>query len=115
MKNPKRRLKEKASRKVRNKAHGKSRSKPGRELPGRPLPTGPFPVTFIVAMALLFLATSYCVAGVQKTTLGYEFTYEDPGAASVSLAGSFNNWSATANPMARVAWTITGGRQLGSR
>jgi len=101
MKNPKRRLKERASRKVRNKPHGKSRIKPGRELPGRPLPAGPFPVTFILALSLLLVIASNCTAGVQKTTLGYEFSYEDAGAASVSLAGSFNNWSTTANPMAR--------------
>ena len=37
------------------------------------------------------------------------FTYADPKARKVCLAGEFNNWSANANPMARLAggvWTV---------
>jgi 1,4-alpha-glucan branching enzyme len=38
------------------------------------------------------------------------FSYADPGANSVSVAGEFNNWNTTANPMQKDAfgiWTVT--------
>jgi 1,4-alpha-glucan branching enzyme len=41
---------------------------------------------------------------------GAVFTYADPAAKSVSLAGEFNDWSATANPMQKDpsgVWTAT--------
>jgi len=36
-----------------------------------------------------------------KTPKGWRFTYADPGAASVHLAGSFNDWSTSATPLAK--------------
>ena len=35
------------------------------------------------------------------TPRGCRFTYADPGAQSVHVAGSFNEWSTSANPMVR--------------
>ena len=54
----------------------------------------------LFAIALLALAAgSY--GGTAKAPGGIEFTYYDPSAYSVSLAGSFNNWDARANPMTK--------------
>lgn len=38
-------------------------------------------------------------AGFSSVDAGIEFTYSDPYAASVSLAGAFNNWDVNGNPM----------------
>ncbi len=38
-------------------------------------------------------------AGFSKVDAGIEFTYSDPYAASVSLAGAFNDWNLNADPM----------------
>jgi hypothetical protein len=40
-------------------------------------------------------------AAVEKTEGGMKFSYFDPDAAAVSLAGSFNGWSTTATPMTK--------------
>ncbi len=40
----------------------------------------------------------------------YTFTYQNPSAASVNLAGSFNNWNNTSTSMQKVdkrTWTLT--------
>ncbi|MGQ9604141.1 MAG: glycogen-binding domain-containing protein [bacterium] len=44
---------------------------------------------------------SLALAGVTKVPGGVEFTYFDPSAYSVSLAGTFNDWDTRANPMTR--------------
>ncbi|MCX5801614.1 MAG: glycogen-binding domain-containing protein [Candidatus Eisenbacteria bacterium] len=105
MKKRTRRSREKANKrsgKTRGKKpHRKSGMRSGGELPGSPMPGGPFPVGFLLALVIVLAVVPYCTAAVQKTALGYEFTYEDPGAASVSVAGGFNNWSTTTNPMTK--------------
>jgi hypothetical protein len=49
------------------------------------------------AVALLVAAPLY--AGIAKVDGGIEFTYDDPSAGSVHLAGSFNNWNMNAQPL----------------
>jgi 1,4-alpha-glucan branching enzyme len=44
------------------------------------------------------------------TTTGTPFTYADPAAKAVFIAGQFNNWSPTANPLKKNEtgiWTVT--------
>jgi len=51
-------------------------------------------------LTLLFvLAASPATAGLETTEAGIQFTYVDPGAGSVALAGDFNAWSTDATPM----------------
>ena len=40
-------------------------------------------------------------AAPEKTPAGIRFTFTDPNAGSVSVAGAFNGWNATANPMVK--------------
>ncbi len=56
---------------------------------------------FLAALALLFLAAGAAPvrADVQSTAQGIRFSYKDPYAGQVALAGDFNAWSNTANPM----------------
>ncbi|UCF77788.1 MAG: glycogen-binding domain-containing protein [Candidatus Eiseniibacteriota bacterium] len=64
----------------------------------------------ISILALVFLVASDCAAAVRRTESGYEFTYEDPGAAAVNLVGSFNGWNQNATPMTRDesgVWRVT--------
>jgi len=110
MKKHKQRSREKLGKKSNKKPHRKPGIKATGDLPGSRMPGGPFPVGFLLAFAILSLAACHSMAGVQKVALGYEFTYEDPGAASVSVAGGFNNWSATANAMTKDdkgVWRVT--------
>ena len=59
-------------------------------------------VTFLLATATaLVLGTAPALSGVRAVEDGVEFTYEDPYAASVSLAGDFNNWSMDSTPLKR--------------
>lgn len=51
--------------------------------------------------ALGLLIFGVCFGGVGKAPDGVEFTYYDPAAFSVSLAGNFNNWDANAAPMVK--------------
>ncbi|MFH0778826.1 MAG: hypothetical protein V2A71_09370, partial [Candidatus Eisenbacteria bacterium] len=53
-------------------------------------------LALLAALLVLLVPVAHSLAGVSKTAAGLEFTYEDPGAGTVSLAGSFNNWSANA-------------------
>jgi hypothetical protein len=53
-----------------------------------------------VLVAAALLAAVAARAGVSAVDDGIEFTYTDPYAASVSLAGIFNSWSTNANPLA---------------
>ncbi len=54
-------------------------------------------VALMAVVALL--ATAPAQAGVSKVDGGIEFTFEDPSAGSVSLAGDFNNWNMNAEPL----------------
>ncbi|MBM3308434.1 MAG: isoamylase early set domain-containing protein [Candidatus Eisenbacteria bacterium] len=49
--------------------------------------------------AALLLAAQASPAAVNAVEGGIEFSYADPYAASVSLAGIFNNWSTNATPL----------------
>ena len=51
--------------------------------------------------ALLLLIFGTCYGGVSKVPDGVEFSYYDPAAFSVSLAGNFNNWDVNAHPMVK--------------
>jgi hypothetical protein len=53
----------------------------------------------VAAAALLLLLAAQASAGVSRVDDGIEFTYSDPYAGSVNLAGQFNNWSANATPL----------------
>ncbi len=54
----------------------------------------------VLAIGLLTAVTA-SYGGTAKAPGGVEFTYYDPSAYSVSLAGSFNNWDGRANPMVK--------------
>lgn len=48
-------------------------------------------------------------AGPQQTAEGWKFSYSAPTASSVHLAGSFNNWSTSADPLTKGTdgiWTL---------
>lgn len=52
-------------------------------------------------LALILLSTATLArAAVRKVEGGILFEYTDPGAASVNLAGDFNEWNTSATPMA---------------
>ncbi len=55
----------------------------------------------LVLSALVLLIFGVCHGGVSKTPGGVEFTYYDPAAFSVSLAGSFNDWDTNASPLVK--------------
>ena len=62
-----------------------------------------------VAVLALLVAGS-ALAGLSKVDGGIEFTYDDPSAGSVSLAGDFNNWNMNADPLtAGRGWGLEGG------
>ena len=50
-------------------------------------------------LVVLLLALSSAEATVEAVEGGILFTYTDPNAEQVSLAGAFNNWNTSANPM----------------
>ncbi len=55
----------------------------------------------LACVALILLTFSLAYGGTKKVPGGIEFTYYDPAAFSVSLAGTFNNWDTRANPMTK--------------
>jgi hypothetical protein len=57
----------------------------------------------ILAAALLLVVIGQAYGGMNKVPGGIEFTYYDPSAYSVALAGSFNNWDMRANPLEKDA------------
>jgi 1,4-alpha-glucan branching enzyme len=68
--------------------------------------------TLIVALSAL--VSGSCASAVRSpapmpTTQGVRFAFVDTAAQSVAIAGSFNNWSPSAHPLARGqargAWT----------
>jgi hypothetical protein len=54
--------------------------------------------TTLLLMALV-LAAPAARAAVENVPVGIRFTYDAPGAGSVTLAGSFNGWDAQRNPL----------------
>ncbi len=52
-----------------------------------------------VLVLIAAVVASPAHAGFSSVDAGVEFTYSDPYAASVSLAGAFNNWDVNADPM----------------
>jgi hypothetical protein len=75
-----------------------------------PYPARPARLTALLcALALWATAATTAVAAPEKAAGGIRFTYTDPGAGSVSWAGVFNGWNATANPMSKGdggVWTV---------
>ncbi|MFZ1948208.1 MAG: glycogen-binding domain-containing protein, partial [bacterium] len=57
----------------------------------------------LILVAALMLGAAGAYGGAAKAPGGIEFTYYDPSAYSVSVAGSFNNWEGQANPMTKDA------------
>ncbi len=57
--------------------------------------------TWVLAATLGLLAVVQADAGVLATPGGIRFTYDDPNAKELFLAGSLNDWNAKANPMVR--------------
>ncbi|OQX84599.1 MAG: hypothetical protein B6D63_04175 [Candidatus Latescibacteria bacterium 4484_7] len=55
----------------------------------------------LLAVFAIFLAAVSAHASVEKVEGGIKFVYYDPDAGTVFLAGTFNNWNATATPMKR--------------
>lgn len=53
-----------------------------------------------ITVVLLLLWAAHAVSGVARVDRGIEFTYSDPYAGSVNLAGQFNNWSVRDTPLA---------------
>lgn len=64
-----------------------------------------------IAIALILAAAPVQVmSSVEKAEDGIKFTYHDPEAGEVFLAGSFNGWSTSATPMRRLEsgnWVAT--------
>ncbi len=61
------------------------------------------------AALLLALGSNPALAAPEKVAGGIRFTYTDANAGTVSWAGDFNGWNATANPMTKGAggvWSI---------
>jgi hypothetical protein len=54
-----------------------------------------------LAIALAVAMAAPALAAPTKVDGGIQFTYADPNAASVTWAGEFNGWNATASPMAK--------------
>lgn len=53
----------------------------------------------LAVAAAALLSSMPAFAGFAKVAGGIEFTYDDPYAGSVHLAGDFNNWSMNAEPL----------------
>ena len=64
--------------------------------------TGLWRARWLILPAVLLLIYATGTHGaVEKADGGIRFTYNDPDAGQVHLAGTFNNWSTTANPMTK--------------
>lgn len=66
--------------------------------------------TYTVWFALLLLvAVSSAEASVEAVEDGIRFSYFDPNAGTVFLAGAFNGWNASGNPMVKDGdtWSVT--------
>ena len=67
-------------------------------------------VTAVIAIGIPACAARMAPSAPRVTPAGVEFVFVDATARSVSVAGSFNQWSATSHPLAGGAragsWTI---------
>lgn len=65
-------------------------------------------VALPVALVASLLGAPSAQAAPEKVAGGIRFTYRDANASSVSWAGAFNGWNATANPMKREGdlWSV---------
>ena len=64
----------------------------------------------LAMLMLLSTISGPALASVEKGDGGTKFSYYDPEAGAVFLAGTFNGWNATANPMKKLesgTWVIT--------
>jgi len=52
---------------------------------------------FILILSLIIF--NYLNSAVRETNSGIEFSYDNPNAQSVSVAGDFNDWNTTGNPL----------------
>lgn len=73
----------------------------------RPRPRSFGRLAALAALALALISAPATAAPL-KAAGGIRFTYAAPSAASVSWAGDFNNWSATANPLTKDAGGVWG-------
>jgi 1,4-alpha-glucan branching enzyme len=68
-------------------------------------------VTLIAALAAIGCAARLRPAAPAITAIGVHFVVAQPQARMVAVAGTFNQWSATAHPMSRASargvWTAT--------
>jgi hypothetical protein len=55
----------------------------------------------LLALIVVLVAAAPVGASIEKVEGGIKFTYFDPDAAQVNLAGTFNGWSTTATPMVK--------------
>ena len=73
--------------------------------------------TVVAAIAVTACAARLAPSAPKVTPEGVEFVFVDATARSVSVAGSFNQWSATSHPLAAAAtagaWTIVVPMPLG--
>jgi len=63
----------------------------------------------LIVLVIISIFAGETLASVEKAEGGIKFTYYDPDAGQVFLAGSFNNWSANATPMKKDEagyWTV---------
>ncbi|MFH1755618.1 MAG: glycogen-binding domain-containing protein [Candidatus Latescibacterota bacterium] len=70
---------------------------------------------FLLGFSMLMGFGAAAYASVERVDGGIQFTYYDPDAGEASIAGSFNGWNSSANPMTRDDegyWRVT--LQLGS-
>jgi len=70
---------------------------------GQPVTAQPAPAPSTAAPAAGAAATTKATVTPQKTDAGWRFMFDMPSAQSVHLAGSFNNWSTSADPLAKDA------------
>ena len=81
--------------------------------PGRKVTFMGIASTAAALLAMLMLLSAIAgpaLASVKKGDGGTRFSYNDPEASAVFLAGSFNGWNATANPMKKLesgTWVLT--------
>jgi hypothetical protein len=59
------------------------------------------PLTTLIGFLVVTLCATSTMAGVEKVSNGVKFTYYDPDAGEVYVAGSFNSWNTTATAMTR--------------
>jgi len=70
----------------------------------------PGPTAWIAIVLILAALPAQVLGSVEKAEGGIKFTYHDPEAGEVFLAGDFNGWSTSATPMSKLEsgdWVAT--------